>query len=377
MLGADVLPPANAPPSEQQAALERLARTCAPTSPLRGRAEPLAPLGGPTRSRPGPEGGGWMRSGGSSAADPPARRPVRSRRATDPSIADRRLRSSYARRSLAAAVGIGAYPVVRRLTRRLERLRSQGSRRSARGELSPGCEVRGQDEIAGLARSFNRAAERIEKLVSSQIAARLASASHELRSPLARIRVAIELVTTARKATRCGERGRGRRGRARRADRGGAARQPPRRGDGRRDPASRSTCSGSSVEEAPRRAPTRSAANRRCGGQPAAAAPAGARPARERAPVRRAAVEVRVAPRRPRGGALGPRSRTRRSRRRSASEFSRRSTGCPATPESSGAGLGLSLVRQIAGHHGGEARYLGHDGSGSGFAVTLPGVSAG
>jgi signal transduction histidine kinase len=37
-----------------------------------------------------------------------------------------------------------------------------------------------------------------------------------------------------------------------------------------------------------------------------------------------------------------------------------------------GAGLGLALVRQIARHHGGEARYQGRGDGRSGFVVTLP-----
>ena len=97
--------------------------------------------------------------------------------------------------ALAAAIALGAFPVVRRITRRLERLRAQVDALGA-GQLSARVDVRGKDEIASLAQSFNRAAERIEKLVSSQRGA-LASASHELRSPLARIRVAIELVDGA------------------------------------------------------------------------------------------------------------------------------------------------------------------------------------
>jgi signal transduction histidine kinase len=81
---------------------------------------------------------------------------------------------------------------VRRLTRRVERLRAQVEALGA-GDLAARVEVRGRDEIAALAQSFNRAAERIERLVQAQRGA-LASASHELRSPLARIRVAIELL---------------------------------------------------------------------------------------------------------------------------------------------------------------------------------------
>jgi signal transduction histidine kinase len=47
------------------------------------------------------------------------------------------------------------------------------------------------------------------------------------------------------------------------------------------------------------------------------------------------------------------------------------------TPEAGGAGLGLALVRQIARRHGGDARYLDHDRSGSCFAVTLPSAPRG
>lgn len=95
---------------------------------------------------------------------------------------------------LIAAVGvaIGAYPVVRRLTRRLERL--QASVDSwGQGQLGTRVEVQGQDEVAHLANSFNQAAERIEALVSAQKNL-LANASHELRSPLARIRMALALL---------------------------------------------------------------------------------------------------------------------------------------------------------------------------------------
>jgi signal transduction histidine kinase len=94
--------------------------------------------------------------------------------------------------ALAAAIALGAYPVTRRITRRLERLRTQVEALGS-GDLSARVEVRGADEIADVARSFNRAAEQIEKLVAAQRST-LASASHELRSPLARIRVAIELL---------------------------------------------------------------------------------------------------------------------------------------------------------------------------------------
>src|SRR5262245_29781936 len=53
--------------------------------------------------------------------------------------------------------------------------------------------VEGDDEVARLAESFNRAAGRIEELVSAHKSL-LANASHELRTPLARIRMTVELM---------------------------------------------------------------------------------------------------------------------------------------------------------------------------------------
>ena len=94
--------------------------------------------------------------------------------------------------ALVAFVAIGAYPLARAITGRLERLRTRVDALGA-GDLGARVEVEGWDEVAALAASFNRAAARIESLVSVQRTL-LASASHELRSPLARMRVAIELL---------------------------------------------------------------------------------------------------------------------------------------------------------------------------------------
>jgi signal transduction histidine kinase len=93
----------------------------------------------------------------------------------------------------AVAVGIGAYPVVRRLTRRLERLQAQVDALGA-GDLQARVPVEGKDEVADLALSFNRAAGRIARLVEAQRSV-LAAASHELRSPLTRIRMGLELLS--------------------------------------------------------------------------------------------------------------------------------------------------------------------------------------
>ena len=93
---------------------------------------------------------------------------------------------------LALAVAIGAYPLARRLAGRLERLQSRVEALGA-GDLGARIEVEGKDEVAALARSFNHAADRIQALVEAQRDT-LAAASHDLRSPLARIRVAVEML---------------------------------------------------------------------------------------------------------------------------------------------------------------------------------------
>lgn len=90
------------------------------------------------------------------------------------------------------AVAAGAYPVVRRLTRRLESLK-HGVERFGAGALGQRVDASGRDEVAAVAASFNHAAERIEALVGSHKNL-LANASHELRSPLARMKMALSLL---------------------------------------------------------------------------------------------------------------------------------------------------------------------------------------
>ena len=94
------------------------------------------------------------------------------------------------------AVALGAYPIMRRLTLRLEALQ-RGVERWGAGDLSARVNTGGNDEIAFLAERFNHAAERIETLMESHKSL-LANASHELRSPLARIRMSLELTPLAR-----------------------------------------------------------------------------------------------------------------------------------------------------------------------------------
>lgn len=90
------------------------------------------------------------------------------------------------------AVALGVYPIVRRLTKRLEELQ-RGVQRWGEGDLSMRVVEDGQDEVADLSKRFNLAASRIEELVRSHKSL-LANASHELRSPLARIRMGLELM---------------------------------------------------------------------------------------------------------------------------------------------------------------------------------------
>ncbi len=96
---------------------------------------------------------------------------------------------------LFAAVAAGAWPVVRRLTRRLESLQ-RGVEVFGAGALDHRVAVEGRDEVAAVAESFNRAAGRIEALVRSHQSL-LANASHELRSPLARLKMALAMLDDA------------------------------------------------------------------------------------------------------------------------------------------------------------------------------------
>jgi signal transduction histidine kinase len=108
---------------------------------------------------------------------------------------------------VALAIAVGAYPVVRRLTRRLERLQ-QGVVSLGQGDLGTRVPVEGKDEVARLAASFNDSAARIEALVGAHRLL-LANASHELRTPLARVRIGLELLAQqddpARRAAAVGE----------------------------------------------------------------------------------------------------------------------------------------------------------------------------
>ncbi len=190
------LPPADAPQREQQRALERfggrLHIDMALFDPNRAQIAAVGrPLPAPTGAR---DTGGWLRGRGRAAWSfrLPDGRWLVARPPLSPAGPILGLTVFLA--AMAIAIAIFAYPVVRGLTGRLERLKGAVETLGA-GNLATRVAVEGRDEVAQLAASFNRAAARIEELVGAHRLL-LANASHELRTPLSRIRLGIELYET-------------------------------------------------------------------------------------------------------------------------------------------------------------------------------------
>ena len=192
-LASMALPPATAPRAEQQRAVEQLAqrfRTDLALFSEDGR--PIAGAGRPLPPPPPRGEGEWAYGPGGPAWSfrlPDdrwivVRAPGRHRH---PAIG-----LVFFLGGIALAVGLAAFPVVRGLTRRLERLQT-GVDTLGSGDLSARVRVEGKDEVARLAGSFNRAAARIEELMGAHRML-LANASHELRTPLSRIRLGIDLL---------------------------------------------------------------------------------------------------------------------------------------------------------------------------------------
>ena len=89
-------------------------------------------------------------------------------------------------------IAMGCYPLARRLSRRLEALQV-GVEAFGQGDLGRRVPVEGRDEVAAVAAAFNASAEQVATMVERQRRV-LAHASHELRSPLARLRMALALI---------------------------------------------------------------------------------------------------------------------------------------------------------------------------------------
>jgi signal transduction histidine kinase len=191
----NVLPPAEAPAVEQQRALARLATGLKGSVALfDAQGAAIAAVGRPLQS---PAGEGRLGSGAISwdhggvtyihLADGrwlAARVPIAV-------YTHARVAFHIALVLLALTIGLAAFPIVRQISRRLERLQ-RGVESLGAGDLSARVQVEGRDEVARLAASFNQAAAKIEKLMQGHKSL-LANASHELRTPLARIRLALEL----------------------------------------------------------------------------------------------------------------------------------------------------------------------------------------
>jgi two-component system sensor histidine kinase CpxA len=94
-----------------------------------------------------------------------------------------------------ALVVMLCYALARHLTSPLRRLRSAVDR-LGRGDLTARAEETRRDELGDLAASFNRMADHIQTLLAAERRL-LFDISHELRSPLARLSVAVELARSS------------------------------------------------------------------------------------------------------------------------------------------------------------------------------------
>jgi signal transduction histidine kinase len=190
-LALAALPPADAPPQVQQQAIERLGRRLRADLALfdQDRAR-IAAFGRPLPQPTNQEGGLLHhRAGPAWSVRLPDGRWIVVR--TPLRAAEPLLGLIFFLTAMAIAIAVFAFPVVRGLTKRIERLQT-GVETLGAGNLATRVAIEGRDEVAQLAASFNRAAARIEELVGAHRLL-LANASHELRTPLSRIRLGIEL----------------------------------------------------------------------------------------------------------------------------------------------------------------------------------------
>ncbi|HKO49449.1 MAG TPA: HAMP domain-containing sensor histidine kinase [Polyangiaceae bacterium] len=88
-------------------------------------------------------------------------------------------------------LGVGAFLTARWIARPLSHL-SRMATSLGRGDLSVRSELQRNDELGDVGRAFDEMAERIQRLLQTEKEL-LANVAHELRTPLARIRVALEI----------------------------------------------------------------------------------------------------------------------------------------------------------------------------------------
>ncbi len=189
-LAAAILPPPEEGATAQQEMIERLARKLqldlalfdSNLRPVAAFGRPVPPPSGRAGWQPGPGGPRW-------SLPLPDGRWIVAR--APPRFRNPFIGLVFFLGAIALVVALCAFPVVRGLTRRLERLQT-GVETLGAGQLSARVKVEGRDEVARLATSFNAAAGRIEELVNSHRML-LANTSHELRTPLARLRLGLEL----------------------------------------------------------------------------------------------------------------------------------------------------------------------------------------
>ncbi len=93
---------------------------------------------------------------------------------------------------IGAIIALLIVPLARIITKRIKQL-NQSALEFADGNLSCRTDIRGCDEIAKLGNSFNFMVDKLEKMIQGNKEL-TANISHELRSPLTRIRVSKELI---------------------------------------------------------------------------------------------------------------------------------------------------------------------------------------
>ncbi len=188
------LPAPDAPAAQQQSVLEKLARPALPRISLYSEDRRLLAHAGAPLMAPPPDtrDNDWLHRHGPDSAWamhlPDGRWLLAQPQHTPP-------RTPFPFILMLVLIGlvvaVVAYPMTRRMTRRLEGLK-QAVEALGEGDFKTRVDTKGCDEVSSLAKSFNLAAERIESLLLAHKQL-LANASHELRSPLTRIRLGLEM----------------------------------------------------------------------------------------------------------------------------------------------------------------------------------------